>query len=137
MGFGVSAISHVGSTFSQNARDLAAWEAAIGDGCLPVCRGMRMTNDDVVRADVIQRIMCDGEIRVLDVERRHHIVFDDYFREALAALRPMADDSLVRVDGDRITVSPLGRLLLRNIAMCFDAYLERPATAPVQFSRAI
>ena len=137
IGFGVSAISHVGPTFSQNARDLAAWQAAISDGCLPVCRGMRMSGDDVVRADVIQRIMCDGEIHLRDVERRHRIVFDAYFRDALAALRPMADDGLVQVDANRIVVSSQGRLLLRNIAMCFDAYLDRQPTAPVQFSRAI
>jgi oxygen-independent coproporphyrinogen-3 oxidase len=137
VGFGVSAISHIGPTFSQNPRDLAAWQAAIGEGRLPVSRGMRMSGDDVVRADVIQRIMCDGELPIREFERRHAIVFDGYFRDALAALRPMADDGLVTIDAQRITVSRQGRLLLRNIAMCFDAYLDRPATAPVQFSRAI
>ena len=137
VGFGVSAISHIGPTFSQNARDLAAWQAAIGDGRLPVCRGMRMSGDDVVRADVIQRLMCDGEVCASEIERRHGIDFGAYFHEALAAMRPMAEDGLVRVDADRITVSSQGRLLLRNIAMCFDAYLDRPATVPVQFSRAI
>ncbi len=137
VGFGVSAISHVGPTFSQNARDLAAWQAAIGDGRLPISRGMRMSGDDVVRADVIQRIMCNGEVPVREVERRHGIVFAAYFRNALQALGPMAQDGLVHVGNDRIAVSSQGRLLLRNIAMCFDAYLDRPATAPVQFSRAI
>jgi oxygen-independent coproporphyrinogen-3 oxidase len=137
VGFGVSAISHIGPTFSQNARDLAAWQAAIGEGRLPVCRGMRMSGDDLVRADVIQRLMCDGEVPFREVERRHGIVFEGYFRDALAALRPMADDGLVTVDHAGIGISSQGRLLLRNIAMCFDAYLDRPATAPVQFSRAI
>jgi oxygen-independent coproporphyrinogen-3 oxidase len=137
VGLGVSAISHIGPSFSQNARDLAGWQAAIGEGRLPVCRGMRMSADDVVRADVIQRIMCDGEVPFREVERRHRIVFKGYFQEALAALRPMADDGLLDVGPDRIIVSPVGRLLLRNIAMCFDAYLDRPESAPVQFSRAI
>jgi oxygen-independent coproporphyrinogen-3 oxidase len=137
VGFGVSAISHVGPTFSQNVRDIAGWQAAIGEGRLPVSRGMRMSADDVIRADVIRRIMCDGEVPVREVERRHGIVFHAYFRDAIAALRPMADDGLLRIDADRISVSTLGRLLLRNIAMCFDAYLDRPAATPVQFSRAI
>ena len=137
IGFGVSAISHVGPTFSQNARDLAQWQSAIGEGHLPVVRGMRMSGDDVVRADVIQRLMCDGEVPVHEVERRHGIEFARYFEDALAALRPMAEDGLVQVDDEWIAVSSQGRLLLRNIAMCFDAYLDRPATAPIQFSRAI
>ena len=96
-----------------------------------------MSRDDVVRADVIQRIMCEGNVAVRDVERRHGIMFNAYFREALSALRPMADDGLVELAADRITVASPGRLLLRNIAMCFDAYLDRAAIAPVQFSRAI
>jgi oxygen-independent coproporphyrinogen-3 oxidase len=96
-----------------------------------------MRGDDVVRADVIQRLMCDGYVPIAELERRHRIDFDVYFKDALQALAPMADDGLVQVDAAAIAVSPQGRLLLRNIAMCFDAYLERPASAPVQFSRAI
>jgi oxygen-independent coproporphyrinogen-3 oxidase len=138
IGFGPSAISHVGQTFSQNQRDIEAWRAAIGDGCLPVCRGMHMSRDDVVRADVIQRIMCNGEVPMREIERRHGIAFREYFGDALAALQPMERDGLLQVDGDRISVSSLGRLLLRNIAMCFDAYLDRADSGqPVQFSRAI
>ena len=136
VGLGVSAISHVGPTYSQNPRELDAWQAAIADGCLPVCRGMRMSRDDVVRADVIQRLMCEGNVDMRDVEQRHRIAFDSYFRTALAALRPMAEDGLVEFSPGRITVASQGRLLLRNIAMCFDAYLDRQAV-PVQFSRAI
>jgi oxygen-independent coproporphyrinogen-3 oxidase len=98
---------------------------------------MHMSRDDVVRADVIQRIMCNGDVPMREIERRHGIAFGEYFEEALEALQPMEDDGLVQVDDDRIRVSALGRLLLRNIAMCFDAYLDRTASAPVQFSRAI
>ena len=61
-----------------------------------------------------------------------------YFADALARLQPLADDGLVRIGSDRIVVTPRGRLLLRNIAMCFDRYLEQPATvATPRFSRAI
>ncbi len=137
VGFGVSAISHVGATYSQNPRDLPAWQSAIAEGRLPVCRGMTMTSDDVLRADVIQRLMCAGEVPIRELERRYGIAFRAYFRDALAALEPLARDGLVRIEQDRIAVDGVqGRLLLRNIAMCFDAYLDRSAL-PVQFSRAI
>ncbi|HVI57439.1 MAG TPA: oxygen-independent coproporphyrinogen III oxidase [Luteimonas sp.] len=140
VGLGVSAISHVGDSFSQNPRDLPSWQIAIDEGRLPVFRGMRLDEDDLLRADLIQRLMCQGEIPVGALERRYAIVFEDYFADALARLRPLQDDGLVRVEPGRIAVTTQGRLLLRNIAMCFDRYLHLPAAADAarpRFSRAI
>jgi oxygen-independent coproporphyrinogen-3 oxidase len=136
VGVGVSAISHVGSTFSQNPRDLPTWQAAIDEGHLPVFRGMRMNEDDRLRADLIQRLMCQGEVPVGALERRYGIDFGTYFRDSLERLAPLIDDGLVRADEDGLRVTSRGRLLLRNIAMCFDRYLDRPGI-PVKFSRAI
>lgn len=138
LGLGVSAISHIGDSFSQNPRDLPAWQAALDEGRLPVFRGMRMDADDVLRADLIQALMCRAEIPVRALERRHAIAFAEYFAEALATLRPLERDGLVRIAPDRVTVTSRGRLLLRTIAMCFDRYLAPPAglTLP-RFSRAI
>ncbi|HTL14546.1 MAG TPA: oxygen-independent coproporphyrinogen III oxidase, partial [Thermomonas sp.] len=138
VGLGVSAISHIGDSFSQNPRDLPSWQAALDEGRLPVFRGMRLDEDDQLRADLIQSLMCQGEVPVAALERRYAIDFRSYFAEALARLRPLQDDGLVRVEGDRITATSRGRLLLRNIAMCFDRYLDQPATvATPRFSRAI
>ena len=136
VGLGVSAISHIGASFSQNPRDLSTWQAAIDEGHLPVVRGVRLSEDDQLRADLIQQLMCQGEIPVSALERRYAIAFGDYFRDALVRLRPLIDDGLVRVDADRIVATSQGTLLLRNIAMCFDRYLDRPGI-PLKFSRAI
>jgi oxygen-independent coproporphyrinogen-3 oxidase len=138
IGLGVSAISHIGDSFSQNPRDLISWQGAIDDGRLPVFRGMRLSEDDQLRADLIQRLMCQGEIPIAALERRYAIDFAMYFRDALQRLQPLVADGLVRISPDRIIVTSRGRLLLRNIAMCFDHYLDRPVTdsAP-RFSRAI
>lgn len=136
IGLGVSAISHIGATFSQNPRDLPSWEAAVDAGRLPVCRGMHMTADDQLRAELIQHLMCQGEVPIDALERRYGIVFADYFRDALGRLQPLIDDGLVRADAAHIEATARGRLLLRNIAMCFDRYLDRPG-APIKFSRAI
>jgi len=136
VGVGVSAISHIGASFSQNPRDLPTWQAAIDDGRLPVFRGMRLDDDDSLRADLIGQLMCQGEIPVSALERRYAIDFDDYFRDAMTRLQPLFDDNLVRRDDGRILATSRGRLLLRNIAMCFDRYLDRPGI-PVKFSRAV
>ena len=140
IGLGVSAISHIGDTFSQNPRDLPSWQLAIDEGRLPVFRGMRLEEDDVIRADLIQQLMCQAEVPMDALERRHGIVFREYFADALEKMRPLEDDGLVRIEPGRIRVTARGRLLLRNIAMCFDRYLT-PAPADSgtrpRFSRAI
>ncbi|HEY5851252.1 MAG TPA: oxygen-independent coproporphyrinogen III oxidase [Lysobacter sp.] len=138
IGLGVSAISHVGASFSQNPRDLPNWERAIDDGRLPVWRGMRMDADDLVRADVIQRLMCHGEIDIAATGRRHMIDFPGYFAEALQRLQPLQDDGLVEVSAAAIRATSRGRLLLRVLAACFDRYLtDREHAEPTNYSRAV
>jgi oxygen-independent coproporphyrinogen-3 oxidase len=139
IGLGVSAISHVGHSFSQNHRDLKHWEAALDAGRLPLWRGLAASFDDIVRAEVIQRIMCQGVVEIRAVEEQHGIVFAEYFRDALAKLAPLAADRLVTVSAREIRATDRGQLLLRLIAMCFDRYLgprAEPAEAP-RFSRVI
>ena len=138
VGMGVSAISHIGDSFSQNPRDLPSWQIALDEGRLPVFRGMQLSEDDQLRADLIQRLMCQGEIPVGALERRYLIDFNAYFADALEQLRPLAEDGLVRFEDGMIRATSRGRLLLRNIAMCFDAYLTPPsADAAPRFSRSI
>ena len=138
VGLGVSAISHIGDSFSQNPRDLPSWQGAIDEGRLPVFRGMRLSEDDQLRADLIQQLMCQGEVPVAALERRYGIIFDSYFADALERLKPLEADGLVRLERERIRVTSQGRLLLRNIAMCFDRYLPPPDVDTVtRFSRAI
>ncbi len=127
VGVGVSAISHVGSTFSQNPRELPAWEAAVDAGDLPACRGLRLDADDSLRADVIQSLMCHGSVAFDDIEARHGIDFARYFADALLRLEPLAADGLVEIGRERLNVTAMGRLLLRNVAMCFDRYIDAPA----------
>jgi oxygen-independent coproporphyrinogen III oxidase len=139
LGFGVSAISHIGRSFSQNLRDLREWEAAVDAGRLPVWRGMELSPDDEIRADVIQQLMCRGRIDIGAIERRHGIDFLSYFSTALHRLHPLVADGLVTVVGSVISVTPRGRLLVRAVAMCFDRYLHtagQPSEQP-RFSKVV
>ncbi|HSG64228.1 MAG TPA: oxygen-independent coproporphyrinogen III oxidase, partial [Gammaproteobacteria bacterium] len=97
VGFGVSSISHIGDSFSQNPRDLTSWEIALDEERLPVFRGMSLDFDDVLRADIIQQLMCQAEIDVAGIERRYEIDFDAYFADARARLAELVDDGLVTV----------------------------------------
>jgi oxygen-independent coproporphyrinogen-3 oxidase len=138
-GFGMSAISRIGDSFSQNARDLPQWQRAIDDGRLPVWRGRDLHFDDVLRGEIIQQLMCQGRIDMPTIEARFAIDFPSYFAAGLAQLRPLVADGLVTLTARSIAATARGRLLLRVIAMCFDRYLDAaplPATRP-QFSRVI
>jgi oxygen-independent coproporphyrinogen-3 oxidase len=138
VGFGVSAISHVGDSFSQNPRDLPGWEAAVDAGRLPVWRGLRLDADDLLRADLIQQLMCQGELDIALFEERFGLDFAQYFAEDLRRLQPLVADGLVTVDATRLAATDRGRLLLRVVAACFDRYLHQPcAEAQPRFSRAI
>ena len=134
IGFGMSAISHVGQSFSQNAKDLVGYYAALDNGRLPVARGLWLDEDDLVRADLIQRLMCSGVVDIPAFEARHLVDFPAYFRESLGRLAPLAADGLVERAPDRITVTARGQFLLRNIAQCFDANAASP---DIRYSRAV
>ena len=138
IGLGVSAISHIGDSFSQNPRELPAWEIAVDQGQPPVWRGLELSFDDRVRADVIQQLMCNAAIDVAAIEHRHDIDFWNYFAAGLTRLEQLADDGLVELGPRRVAATSRGRLLLRIIAMCFDNYLHSnaPAARP-RYSRVI
>ena len=137
IGLGMSSISHVGASFSQNARDLPNYEAAIDAGRLPICRGLALDADDLIRADVIQQLMCSDAIDVRRIEAAHHIDFASYFREALEQLAGLAADGLVSLSPKRVAVHARGRLLLRNVAMCFDRYLGRGLPPQTRYSKTV
>jgi len=137
IGLGMSSISHVGSTFSQNARDLPTYYAALDAGRLPVVRGLTLDDDDLIRADAIQQLMCHGVLDIASFERRHQLDFNEYFAAELARLRDIECDGLIEVGADRLHVTSRGRFLLRIIAMCFDAHLARSEAAGTRYSKAL
>lgn len=121
---GVSAISAVGPTYSQNAKTLDAYYDALDRNELPVARGVRLSMDDVLRRTVIQTLMCQFELSIPALEQAFPIVFAKYFERELGQLAELARDGLVEVDANWISVSLKGRLLIRNVCMVFDKYLS-------------
>ncbi|HYW92267.1 MAG TPA: oxygen-independent coproporphyrinogen III oxidase [Gammaproteobacteria bacterium] len=137
IGLGVSAIGRVGDTYSQNLRDLDGYYDALDSARQPLWRGIVLTADDRLRRDVINAIMCHSAVDFRDFERRQGIRFRSHFAAELEDLAPLAADGLVEIDDTGLAVTPLGRLLLRNVAMVFDAYLRDRARERPAFSRVI
>ncbi|HEX9171426.1 MAG TPA: oxygen-independent coproporphyrinogen III oxidase [Telluria sp.] len=132
---GVSAISAVGHSYCQNEKSLERYYAGLDQGRLPVARGIELTPDDVIRRDVIGRLMCDFSLDMGAVESAHGIAFDSYFAAELARLREFEADGLLELSPASLRVTPKGRLLVRNLCMVFDKYFGTPNDIPLQRMR--
>jgi oxygen-independent coproporphyrinogen III oxidase len=122
IGLGVSAIGRIGDSYSQNARDLVGYYAALDAGRLPVARGLQLDEDDLIRRELIGQLMCHGLLDKRAFGARHRLLFDEYFQRERKHLAPLLADGLIVEDARMLRVTSRGRLLLRIIAMCFDAY---------------
>jgi oxygen-independent coproporphyrinogen-3 oxidase len=135
VGLGVSAIGKIGSAYAQNFRTLPDYYAAIDSGRLPIQRGLALSHDDQIRRAVIQGLMCNEVVTFADLERQFGIDFRRYFAPELQRLVSLERDGLVQLAPGSIRVTDAGRLLMRNIAMVFDAWLPPPESGA--HSRAI
>jgi oxygen-independent coproporphyrinogen-3 oxidase len=107
------------------------YEEAIGRGDLPSQQGIRMSADDLIRKDVINQIMCHGFVDAAAIESDHGIQFGSYFGKELEQLEALRADGLVDLTDGGIALTPLGRMLMRNVAMTFDAYLGADVRPPM------
>jgi oxygen-independent coproporphyrinogen III oxidase len=135
-GIGVSSISGLGRVYAQNFRVLQDYYGAIEQNRLPTMRGIRLTDDDILRRAVISRILCHCVLHKQEIEQEFHLNFDKYFAPELACLKPLADDGLVVVRPESISITSLGRIFIRNVGMVFDSYLRKPKDKPV-FSKTL
>ncbi len=124
---GVSAISAVAGTYCQNVKTLEAYYDLIERNELPIERGIRLSMDDVLRRTIIQMLMCQFELSVPAIEQAYPISFGEYFAAEMAQLAALQDDGMVALEKDWITVTPRGRVLIRNVCMVFDRYLAGAA----------
>jgi oxygen-independent coproporphyrinogen-3 oxidase len=135
IGFGASSIGKVGDVYAQNATDLPGYAAAIDAGRLAIRRGLRITADDRLRRDIIIQLMCNLELRFDEFEAAYGIRFTDAFARELSRLRAFEDDGLVSIGSHKLEVNMAGRMLVRNVAMVFDRYLDEGS--PQRFSRTV
>jgi len=122
---GVSSISQLHNVYAQNEKDERTYCDRVREGEIPTTLGYRLSQDDQLRRYVIMEIMCNSVVRKDEVKARFGVDFDTYFAESLVRLDEFKGDGLVTAHPDRIEVSEEGRLVIRNIAMAFDAYLDR------------
>jgi len=136
LGLGVSAISQIGKTYSQNQKKLNNYYTQIDEFGHAQWRGVSLNQDDLIRREVIKKLICNFTLNIKQIEDKFDLIFNEYFAEDITLLQCFIDDQLVEKTKTDINVQPKGRLLIRNICMCFDVYL-RQKVRQQQFSRVI
>ncbi|MEA5564586.1 oxygen-independent coproporphyrinogen III oxidase [Anabaena sp. UHCC 0399] len=133
-GFGATSISMLHDAYVQNHKQLKKYYQAVASDSLPISKGIKLTEDDILRRNVIMCIMSNFQLYKQEIAEKHEINFDQYFAHELELLEPLAADGLVNLSTDHIQITDIGRLLVRNIAVIFDIHNQTPEK---HFSRAI
>lgn len=124
-GMGMSSISQLPRHYSQHTKDIPAYYNAVDDEQLPVVKGVELSQEDVDRRFIIMRLMCDMSIDFSSIGGALGYEFERRHIDELIALKPFEEDGLLKFSSSGLEITPSGRLFVRNIAMVFDAYLEK------------
>jgi oxygen-independent coproporphyrinogen-3 oxidase len=124
--FGASSIGRLPQGYVQNAADVASWRRAIESGRFATVKGAAFSRDDLARAAVIERLMCDFSVDygAIAAEFLGDAAAFDAAQEDLSQL---IREGVAIQEGRRVTITEAGRPFLRLVASAFDAYL--PARA--------
>ncbi|MBF0097005.1 MAG: oxygen-independent coproporphyrinogen III oxidase [Magnetococcales bacterium] len=136
IGMGSSSISQIGRIYAQNEKEVEPYYQRIDQGELAIFRGLSLHEDDLLRREVIMRLICDFQLDRQAIAEKFHVDFADYFQAEMDTLQRMIGDGLLEEEGPLLRVKPAGRLLIRNICMVFDWYLNH-AQQKKSFSRTI
>jgi oxygen-independent coproporphyrinogen-3 oxidase len=134
--FGISGIGEVDGAFVQNAKKLSDYYRLLEEGKLPVDRGYVLDDDDRIRRFVILSLMCNFEVDLTQLHNRFGIDYDTYFAREIRKLEETIEPGFYAREDGKLTITPLGRIFIRNICMVFDRNLEEAATKPL-YSRTI
>ena len=124
LAFGISSIGKVDDCYSQNVRTLDDYYTSIDSGHLPVLRGLRLDQDDLLRRELIGELMCQFSLDTKQFATEHQIEFQDYFKTEVNELKELEEAGLLEWNKDEIYVPIKGRLLARRVAMTFDRHLR-------------
>lgn len=137
LALGPSSISDHHGWYLQNRREVVPYCEALEMGYLPFVRGMALSKEDLLRRDVINALFCQLRVDKAAIEAQHQVAFDEVFAAELEALRPLAEEGLVRLSPEALELTTIGQVLVRNVAMVFDAYLKAKPASEGRFSRTV
>jgi oxygen-independent coproporphyrinogen-3 oxidase len=137
IGVGLTSIGEGVDSYNQNFKVMAEYEEAIDAGKLPFERGVVLSEDDQIRQYVIMELMSNFKLDIQRFNKLYSVEFKTYFADAIEELKPFVTDDLITMDENKIECSQTGTLLIRNIAMAFDAYMHQHSGSKKTFSKTV
>lgn len=134
---GVSAISQINNTYSQNTRSIKEYQELLDEGQLPIRYGVILTPEDELRRDIIMTLICGNHLDVSAIENGYKIDFKEKFFQELEVLDQFLLDGIVEKNASGYVVTEKGRLVVRRVCMVFDQYLPDHMKKGQRFSRII
>ncbi|HWM82763.1 MAG TPA: oxygen-independent coproporphyrinogen III oxidase [Pseudolabrys sp.] len=122
IGLGASAIGRLPQGYVQNETVIARYIDQVTQEGVATARGYGFATDDLLRAEIIERLMCDLKIDFGRVAAVHPAALD-VLAQAMPQLEALSAEGIVHLDGSAIRVPEQARLLVRTVASVFDAYL--------------
>lgn len=137
IGIGVTSIGEGYDYYVQNHKDLSAYMECLDSGILPIQRGVRLTNEDILRKNIIMRLMNNFRLDIKHIEQKFEINFKEHFKDAIEDLQEYIDLELLSINDDEIRLSHTGGMLVRNVVMVFDEYLRKMNPNDKKFSKTV
>jgi len=124
VGLGATSIGRTPQGYVQNQPETRAWARAISEGALPVHKGRAFAGEDLLRAAVIERIMCDGRVDPDTLGARFGAA-PGWWAPEREALGDMERDGLLRCNETGLELTARGAPLARIVAAAFDTYFAK------------
>ena len=137
IGIGLTSIGEGDTYYAQNAKEMEPYERALDAGRLPIVKGIALGDDDCLRKEVIMTLMNNFWLSFGAIEEKYGIQFREYFADALTELKEYEDAGLLKIGEREIVATPTGGMLIRNIAMPFDAFLKKAPIGERKFSKTV
>lgn len=137
IGIGLTSIGEGKDYYTQNYKDMQSYEKALDNGVLPVERGIRLSNEDIIRKEVIMGLMNNLSLEFENIGDKFHLDFKTHFKMELEKLKVYEKSGLISITSQGISTTPTGGMLIRNIAMVFDQYLEKFPPDQQRFSKTV
>jgi len=125
IGLGPSAIGFLEKTYVQNTKILPEYYGLIAQGRLPVERGKQLNQDDQIRQWVINSLMCQFQIDKKSFFVKFGYEFDNYFLIEAGHVHDCVNNGLINENSQRIQVTDMGKIFIRNVCTGFDYYLRQ------------
>jgi oxygen-independent coproporphyrinogen-3 oxidase len=126
IGLGSSAIGRLAQGYIQNHPAIRAYAERIQSGDFATCKGYALTADDHLRAEIIERLMCDFEVDLQDICLKHHVAPEAVLQSA-TRLQSLEADGIIRMEGSNVRIKDDTRYLVRSVASAFDSHLTPAA----------